>query len=251
MNPDSLRRRVGSPNAGAFATTQWSVVLSAGCSDSNVAHAAMAQLCERYWYPLYAYLRQRNRSSEDAEDLVQGFFERVLQSHWLDRVTPERGRFRSWLLASLRHHLADERDRDRALKRGGGAPVVSLDALDAEARFQSEPADPRTPEQLYDRRWALTVLREALSQLRADYNLAGKSSLFEALQPTLPGGSGQVRYDDLGSSLGMTEGAVKVAVHRLRHRYRDLVRRVVAETLESPELVDSELEHMMSALGNS
>jgi RNA polymerase sigma-70 factor (ECF subfamily) len=252
MNPEPLRRLVGAPNAGAFATTHWSVVVTAGCLDSAAAQAAMAQLCERYWYPLYAFLRQQNRSSEDAQDLVQGFFARVLQSPtWLAQVTPERGRFRSWLLASLRHHLADERDRALTLKRGGGATVVPLDALDAESRYQLEPPDPRSPEQLYDRRWALTVLSEALDQLRRDYDQAGKSPVFEILQQTLPGGSGELAYDAIASALGMTEGAVKVAVHRLRQRYREIVRDLVAQTLENPGMVETELGHLMAALSPS
>lgn len=250
MNPEFLRHRIGGPNPGAFATTHWSVVADAQGADSPAARDALAQLCERYWYPLYAHLRHQNHSAEDAQDLVQGFFERLLRSRSLDRVGPDRGRFRSWLLASLRHHLADERDRARAFKRGGGAPTFSLDAEEAEARLRLEPVAPLGPEQLYDRRWAMTLLREALSALRDDYAAAGKSDLFEVLRQTLPGGSGDLDYLAMARSLATTEGAIKVAVHRLRQRYRAIVRNLVAQTLENPERIDEELGHLMAALGN-
>ncbi|MBL9129544.1 MAG: sigma-70 family RNA polymerase sigma factor [Verrucomicrobiales bacterium] len=249
MNPEALRRRADKPSAGVFATTHWSIVLQAGGADSPASRTAMAELCEAYWYPLYAHLRRLNHAPDDAQDLVQGFFERLLRSSSLGQVAPERGRFRSWLLASLRHHLADARDRDRALKRGGGVPPLALDVEGAESLLRLEPTGTLGPEEAFDRRWALTVLRQGLEDLRHEYLAAGKADLFDALRHTLPGGSGTLDYATIAADLGLTEGAVKVAVHRLRQRYRTVLRDRVARTLENPDRVDEELAHLVAALG--
>jgi RNA polymerase sigma-70 factor (ECF subfamily) len=228
-----------------FLTTRWSVVLSAR-GDTTHAPDALAKLCHAYWYPLYAYVRRQGVSSHDAQDLTQEFFARQLAKGWLADVERERGRFRSWLLASLKHFLANEWDKARAQKRGGGGQFISIDDT-AESRYDREPADAPTAESLYDRRWALTLLDRVLTRLREEFAVAGKIEQFEILKGVLAGD--RTPYVELAAALGTTEGAVKVAVHRLRGRYRDLIRAEIAETVSSAAELEEELRHLLGALG--
>jgi RNA polymerase sigma factor (sigma-70 family) len=255
-----LKQDVSMPSRGSplrerdqFHTTRWSLVVSAqgvsgGLTDGSTnARAALAQLCEFYWYPLYAFVRRQGYPPHDAQDLTQEFFARLLTRDWLANVHQERGRFRSWLLAAMKHFLANEWDRLRAQKRGGPDNVVSIDEAIAEGRYQNEPADAETPERLFDRRWALTLLERVLGQLRQQFAEEGKSAQFEILKETLTGESPP--YAEIGAALQMNEGTVKVAVHRLRERYRALIRSEVAQTVATPAETDTELRHLLSSLG--
>lgn len=238
----------GPPNAGRFVTTHWSVVLAAGRKSSPQALEALGRLCQTYWYPVYAYLRREGCSPHDAQDLTQEFFARFIARDYLADVRPERGRFRSFLLAALKHFLANERDRLRARKRGGGRPLLPLDARDAETRFALEPADLASPDRLYERRWALTVLEGVLGRLKQEYAQAGKAHLFEALKGALAAGRGGLPYAEVARRLGSTEEAVKVAVHRLRKRYRELLRAEIAQTVAGPKEVEDEIRHLLAVL---
>jgi RNA polymerase sigma factor (sigma-70 family) len=231
-----------------FATTRWSIVLGAGGQVSRVdARAALASLCEMYWPPLYAYLRRSGSSRADAEDLVQGLFSELLARDDFAQVRPERGRFRSFLLASLKHYQANERDKQRAQKRGGNRAILSLDVASAEDRYVIEPADHRTPESVFDRSWALAVLKQAQARLRDSYRAAGKSNRYDALSPYLAGEHAE-SYRDAAAALGMTESAVKVAVHRMRREFRDLIRQEIAQTVASPDEIDDEVRALFDAL---
>ncbi len=231
---------------GIFATTHWSVVLAAGGDASPAAREALERLCRAYWFPLYGYVRAKGFSREDAEDLTQEFFSKFLASDALRTVSQERGRFRAFLLASLNHFLANEWDRLRAEKRGGGHTLLSLDAASAEERLQIEPATDLTPERLYERRWALTLLDAVLERLRAEMIAAGKASLFEALRGFLSDAAGTLSYAEAAARLGMTEAATRKSVQRLRERYRELLRAEVAHTVGAPHEVESELRHLLA-----
>jgi RNA polymerase sigma-70 factor (ECF subfamily) len=231
-----------------FEATRWSVVLAAGRGDSTRAAAALEHLCGTYWYPLYAFVRRQGRSPEDAQDLTQAFFARLIAKRDLAGVDRAKGRFRSFLLAALKHFLANEWDKARALKRGGGVHVTSLDVGDAETRYLREPADPETPERVFERRWALTLLDEVLHGLRAEYQARGQGTLFEELKGTLAGGGGAEGHAAAARRLGMNEGAVKVAAHRLRRRYRDRLRAEIATTVDAPSEIDDELRHLFAVL---
>ena len=231
-----------------FAATRWSVVVAAGGDhDATDTRRALEELIQAYWFPLYAFLRRQGQPPAEAEDLVQGFLTRLMEKHDLARVDRAKGRFRSFLLASLKHFLANEYHKKRALKRGGGR-VVSLDALAAEARYAVEPADDVTPERLFDRRWALAVLDQVLSRLRKEYADAGKVALFETAKDCLAPHRGRLGYARLAEGLGMTHGALRVAVHRMRRRYRDLLRDEIAQTVDSPEQVDEEISYLLNCL---
>jgi RNA polymerase sigma factor (sigma-70 family) len=224
------------------------MVLTAGRSDTTRAHDALARLCQTYWYPLYAYVRRRGFSPHDAEDLTQGFFAGLLQANSLARVRREKGRFRGFLLAALNHFVANEWDRARAKKRGGGKRALSLDVEAAESRYQLEPADQLTAERIYERRWALTLLDTVLHQLEREHELSGKRDLFGELRFCLTGERSKLPYAELAGRLGMSEGAVKVAVHRLRQRYRELLRAEIANTVTSPDEVEAEIRHLFDVL---
>jgi RNA polymerase sigma factor (sigma-70 family) len=233
-----------------FATTRWSVVLAAGADTSSPGvHEALATLCETYWYPLYAFLRSRGYQPEAAQDLTQAFFTRLLEKHAIRHADPARGRFRSFLLASLKNFAANERDREIARKRGGGVPIVPLEIETAEGRFQMEPPSDETPERVFDRRWALTLLDRVMSRLQVETSRSGKPSQFDRLKTYLTGEQPQLSYAQTASELGMSEGAVKVAVHRLRKRFRDLVREEIAQTVSSPAEIEDELKHLWSSVG--
>lgn len=231
-----------------FAPTRWTLVLTAGRSDTTRAREALSRLCETYWYPLYTYVRRRGHSPEDAQDLTQAFFERLLEKNWVGDADQNRGRFRSFLLSAMNHFLSDEWDKARAQKRGGGVPLVPLQFDTAETRYGVEPSDPVTPERSFERRWALTVLEEVLSRLQAEYEQEGKAELFAALHPCLVGERAAQPYAKLAVGLGVAEGTVKSAVHRLRQRYRDLLRHEIAQTVASPGDVDEELRHFFAML---
>ena len=232
----------------AFTTTQWTVVLAAGQAGAPGASDALARLCEAYWYPLYAHCRRLGHGPEDAQDLTQEFFRRLIEQEWLAGVAREKGRFRSFLLAALQHFLANERERGRAQKRGGDAIITHLDATSAETRYQREPADAATADRLFDRQWAVTLLDRVLDRLRAEQASAGKLAQFDALKSALLGDKAAGGYAELGATLGLSEGAVKVAVHRLRQRYRELLREEVAATVASSADVEDELQSLFAAL---
>lgn len=231
-----------------FATTHWSLVLAAGDGSSPRADEALARLCDTYWYPLYAYLRSRGYPAEDAQDLTQAFFVRLLEKGGLRQADPARGRFRSFILVSLKNFAANQHDRAVALKRGGARVPVSLDVGAAEGRLLMEPPTDHTPETIFDRRWAVTLLNRVVSRLQAEHD-AGKDAKFDRLKAYLTGDEPRLSYAQTASELGMSEGAVKVAVHRLRRRFRDLVRDEISQTVSSPEEVDDELRHLMAAVG--
>jgi len=226
-------------------------VLTAGRSDTTRARDALAKLCQTYWYPLYAYVRRRGHSPEDAQDLTQEFFARLLEKNWVGDADQTKGRFRSFLLSALNHFLADEWDKARAQKRGGGLPLVPLQFDTAETRYGVEPADNVTPERSFELRWALTLLEEVLNRLRGEYEQEGKAALFAALNPCLVGERTSQPYAELAKKLGTTEGAVKAAVHRLRQRYRALLRDEIAQTVAGPDEVDEELRHLFAVLAGN
>jgi len=236
------------PGAANFALTRWSVVLAAGRSKSVEAQGALEQLCGTYWPPIYAFVRRQGYSPHDAQDLTQEFFTRLLQKNYLGAVDPAKGRFRSFLLAALKHFLANEWDKVKTLKRGGDQIVVSIHPHSAETSYAFEPVDHLTPEKLFDRRWALTLLQHVMERLRSEYAEAGKTAAFEQLKTTLTGERRSVPYAEIAAALETTEGAVKVAVHRLRQRYRELLRAEIAETVSRPEDIEEELRSLFAAL---
>jgi RNA polymerase sigma-70 factor (ECF subfamily) len=204
-------------------------------------------LCENYWFPLYAFVRRTGYSVEDAQDLTQEFFARLLVQRFFTKADRRKGKFRSFLLAALKHFLADQWDRAHARKRGGTETVISFDSLDAETRYRLEPAQGLTPEKMFEKQWALSLLEHVLSRLHAEMAAEGKSALFEALKDTLTGVR-SITYAAIGAKLGMTEGAVKVAVHRMRRRYRDLLRAEIAETVANPDEIGDEIRYLLSCL---
>ena len=233
----------------AFVTTHWSVVLKAGGADTTHARAALAKLCQTYWYPLYAYIRRRGHSAHDAQDLTQEFFTRLLAGNWIARADRNKGRFRSFLLMVMGRFLANEWDQTRTLKRGGNVQLVSLSLDTAETRYASEPAGVSpTPEEAFEKQWALTLLEEVLQHLRGEYDRDGKGVLFDKLKPCLIGSRETQPYALLAAELDMSEGAVKVAVCRLRERYRERLKAEIARTVAGPSEVDSELRHLFRVL---
>jgi RNA polymerase sigma-70 factor (ECF subfamily) len=226
-----------------FASTRWSLVAAA---KDPAAPQALADLCELYWYPVYAYVRRCGHSADDAGDLTQAFFARLIERAGIAGAEQDKGKFRSYLLAACRHFLSNEHDRNTARKRGGGGTIATLDLADAEVRYAAEPADERTPERLFERRWALTLLNDVLSRLHAEYVAANQGALFECLKSTLTDEAGPLVR--LAAQLGMSEGAIKVAAHRLRRRYRERLRAAIAETVLAPEEVDAEIRDLFTAL---
>lgn len=231
-----------------FVTTRWTVVLSAGRQSTAQAEGALAELCQTYWYPLYAYVRRRGHSKEDAEDLTQAFFARFLEKNYLHGLSAERGKFRAFLLASLKHFLANEWDKASRLKRGGGVEHLSLNLEHAEERFQHEPAAITSPDHLYDREWALALLERVILRLCDECAEEGKAALFEQCRGYLMMGETAIPYDESALALGLDEGAVRVAVHRLRKRYRELLRDEIAQTLVDLGQVEEELRSLQAAL---
>lgn len=243
-----IQEHGGEPAPRKFSTTRWSLILAASQGSTPEAHEALSSLCALYWYPLYAFTRHQGYSPEDAQDRVQGFFTRLLEKNDLAAVDRQRGRFRSWLLAALKHYLVNEWDREHAQKRGGGQTLISIDGATAEGRYSLELSHDLSPEKLYERRWALTLLEHVLATLAAECARLGKQVLFETLRGTLAGGVEQGAYPQLARELGMTPGAVKVAAHRLRGRYRELLRLEISQTVQHPEEVDDEIRLLLAAL---
>lgn len=233
--------------ADRFATTHWSIVVSAGGVCSPEAGRSLAILCENYWFPLYVFVRRAGHSAEDAQDLTQEFFACLMTQRLLTKVDRQKGKFRSFLLAAMKHFLADEWDRAHAQKRGGLQTVISFDSLDAETRYHLEPASDLTPEKMFEKQWALSLLEQVLSRLHAELAADGKSALFEALKDTLTGVR-SITYAAIGVELNMTEGAVKVAAHRMRRRYRDLLREEISQTVTSSDEVGDEIRYLLSCL---
>jgi RNA polymerase sigma factor (sigma-70 family) len=244
MNPGDSKP---TPRGDHFVTTRWSVVLSAGRKSSPHSERALAELCQTYWYPLYAFVRRKGHGKEDAEDLTQAFFETVLEKNPLQGLTHERGRFRAFLLAAMKHFLANDWDRKNRKKCGGGALHLSLDWQDADERYHLEPVDPMTPEQVFDREWALAMLRRVVDRLGEECAANGKAEFFDAVKELLVGGDGD-GYGTIAGQLGMAAGAVRVAVHRLRRRNREVLREEIAQTLDDPTRVDDELKALQAAL---
>jgi RNA polymerase sigma-70 factor (ECF subfamily) len=241
-----LRHGVGT----TFRTTCWTVVLEAARADSPATPEAFGQLYRDYWYPLYAYLRRRGFSAEDGEDLAQDFFAHVLRKNALEDLVPGLGKFRSFLLRSLDNFLANEWDKVRAQKRGGGSKPLSLDCLLFEGQFACEPAAPGTPETLFELQWVLTLLARVMENLRAECESRGKGELFQALHSHMLNDAQALAYAAVAEQFAMTEGAVKVAAHRLRQRYGELLREEIGRTVSSPTEIDDELRHLVTVVGN-
>lgn len=250
MPPSDGDTNAGLP--GRFATTRWSLVLAAGQGGSANAEEALERLCSLYWYPVFAFVRRKGHPAEEAQDLTQGFFTRLIEKGDLADADRSRGRFRSFLLSACQHFLLNERDRTLARKRGGGHQIMPVDIAAAEGTCERALAHAETPERLYDRQWCLTLLAGVLEDLREDYAASpGSARVFDRLKTFLTAGEGAGTYADAAKDLGMTASAVKVAVHRLRRRYREALRRRVADTVGSPQEVDEEIRYLLKTLGNS
>ena len=239
---------VAQPGARVFATTRWTVVLRAGGATSDGSAAALEQLCRTYWYPLYSYARRTGLPAHDAEDLTQSFFAYLLEKDTIARADRERGRFRSFLLSAFKNFHANERAHQAAAKRGGGKALVSLDALQAEEHYRHEPRSDLSPERLYDQKWAASLLEQVMQLLRTEYTTLGKGPLFNALRGVIWGGRQEGGYEALARQLGMSEGAFKVAVHRLRTRFKECLHQEVAQTVATPGEIEDELRHLLTAL---
>ena len=225
-------------------------MIAAGRGQSREAEAALEELCRTYWYPLYVFVRRQTPTREDAEDLTQAFFARFLERNYLEKLTSQKGKFRAFLLAALKHFLANEWDRAHRQKRGGGLPPLSLDWQDADARYQIDPADNLSPDKLFDRTWAVTLLERVLARLREENVNGDKAKLFEQLKPFLMVGTNSIPYAEAAKQSGLNEGAVRVAVHRLRRRYRELLRDEIGQTLFDSAQIEEEMRTLFSAFSN-
>lgn len=235
--------------AADFRTTRWSLVLAGGHAAPEVRRRALEDLARIYWVPLYAFARRRGLSTDDAADGTQGFFARLIARGDLERIRPEGGRFRAWLLVAFRHFLSNERERARASKRGGGRELFSLDAGEAEARFRAASVDEETPERVFERAWVQELLAEVLGRLRAEQERIGRAALFDHLRPALTADPDAPRLAEVAAAVTMTENAVKVALHRLRRRFGELLREEVAATVETPEETEEELRALFDSSG--
>ncbi len=236
------------PRGGQFATTRWSLVLAAGRAANPRSAEALTFLCELYWHPVYTLIRRQGFSAPDGADLTQAFFERVLEKGYFQDADPNRGRFRAFLCTAVRHFLSNERDREQSLKRGGKRPPLSLDAETAEGRYQIDPRDDLTPEKLFDRQWALTLLERVLTRVGSDYSASGRTALFNALKGFLTGDTSGTPYAAIARDLGTSEGAIKVAIHRLRRQFRDALVAEIAATVSDPSEIDAELGYLLNAV---
>ena len=242
-NPDSGRQ------GARFATTSWTIVAAAQGPLSGVARDALTALCDTYWFPLYAYIRRQGYQPEEAEDLTQEFFTQLLEKDFLAGVDSNKGKFRSFLLAACGHFLSNQRDKAKAVKRGGKCRFVTLDFAAAEHRYGKEPAHGLTPEKLFARRWALTLLDQVLARMRDDFVARGKAGLFDSLRVCLLGDKDMVPAGHTVNDLGMSPGAVRVAVHRMRQQFRELLREEIVRTVDKPEHIDDEIRDLFAALG--
>jgi RNA polymerase sigma factor (sigma-70 family) len=240
----------GRATSRPFESTRWSMVLTARDGAGTGAREALASLCSTYWYPLYAFVRRKGYDVEAAEDLVQGFFTRLLEKGDLGSVDRSKGRFRSFLMAACTHYMANQADQDKAKKRGGGKSPISIDRLAAEGRYGCEPAHDLTAERLFERQWALTLLQNVLDTLASEMERIGKTRQFEALRPSLLGGAKKTPYCKIATDLGVTEQAARSAAHRLRGRYRELLREEVACTLDDPAELDQEIRSLFASLSD-
>ncbi len=231
-----------------FVTTHWSVVLSARRKDSPQSAAALETLCRTYWYPLYAYVRRQGHPPPDAQDLTQEFFARLLQKDYLKAAAREKGRFRTFLIVALKRFLANEWDRARAQKRGGGQPLLSLDTELAEQRYRIEPVEGATADRVFERRWALTLLDHTMTRLREEFATGGKVAEFERLKACLTAERGEISYADIAAALGLSEASARVAVHRLRKRFREIFREEIAHTVSRAADIEEEVRYLMSVL---
>ena len=232
-----------------FATTHWTVVVAAGKRSTPQSDRALEELCRTYWFPLYAYVRRHGHTKEDAEDLTQAFFARLLQKNFLAGLDSAKGKFRAFLLAALKHFLANEWDKARTQKRGGGAATLSLDWQTADTKFQVANVTEPSPDRVFDREWALALLAKVIERLQTECDTEGKGKLFEHLKIFLTAGKGELSHAEAAQKLGMDEIAVRVTVHRLRKRYRQLLRDEIAQTLADPGTVDEELRALFGAFG--
>ena len=232
-----------------FKTTQWSLILSSRESDQEIRRKSLSQLCESYWFPLFVYLRRKGHSPDDSADYVQGFFSQLIEKEFLESASPDKGRFRWFLMSAIQRHVAKQTAHQNAQKRGGGQRLISIDLANAEERYQLEPVDGWTPEKLFERRWALEVLQQALKQLETEQTEKGKFELYQELQSTLSGVPiNQQRYQEIASQFSMSAGAVKVAALRLREKYRKILQQIVAQTIDESDSIDDELEALLAAL---
>jgi len=245
-----VSRSTSSPSP-LFVTTHWSVILTARHENSPGSKSALETLCQRYWYPSYAYVRRSGRTPADAQDLTQEFFLRLLEKDWLLAASPDQGRFRTFLLMALKRFMANEWHRSTAQKRGGLQSPLSLDTTDAEQRYAGEPVTVFAPDEIYDRRWAMTLLDHALMQLQAEFAAAGKASEFESMKHWLTADRGEIPYDQLAAALQCSEGTARVAVHRFRKRFRQLFREAIASTVSDGDDVDEELKYLVSVLSRA
>jgi len=250
MNSGSPASTLPPASKGWFVTTHWSVVLSAQDSQSPHSREALESLCRSYWYPLYSYVRRAGHSPADAEDLAQGFFARLLEKDYLKAATRDKGRFRTFLLVALKRYMANEWDRQHAQKRGGFAALVPIDQELAESRFAAEPAHNLSPDLLFDRQWAMTLLERTMSQLQQEYAASDRARLFDYLRNCLTRDESALPYAEIASRLQLTEAAVKMAVHRLRGRYREILQHEIAQTVSGPEEIEEEIRHLFSAFGS-
>ena len=241
-------REDGESRQGVFSTTHWSLVLAAGQSSTPQSSAALEKLCGTYWHPLYVYVRRRGYNHEAAQDLTQEFFEQFLKKQAFERADSARGHFRTFLLTSLQNFMSDEWKQARRLKRGGGVSFISMNAQIAEDQYPIDIPDTLTPERIYEQRWAMSLLDKVLSAMREDYARAGKARLMDVLQEFVWGAEGSTAYTGVAAQFGMTEGAVRVAVHRLRRHYQERLRAEVAQTVSCPEEIDEELRYLISVL---
>ena len=248
FGPAGVRRMPG--GRVRFTTTHWSLVVAAADTQRPDANDALALLCEHYWYPLYAFVRHSGRSADEAQDLTQEFFARLIEKRYLHAARPERGRFRAFLLASLKHFLAKEWHRAKAQKRGGGKRLLPLEEA-GEVRYRREPSDLETPERLFERRWALTVIGRAFDSLERKIEGTPSAHLLPRIRPLLAGDATGDSYCAIAAEMGMTEGALKVAVHRLRRRFAQHVRKEIAHTVADTADIDEEIRFLRSALGRS
>ncbi len=232
-----------------FPVTHWTVVLAAGGPSPEEAGQALQALCGAYWLPIYAFIRRSGRGPDDAQDLTQGFFARVIEKEYLRQADRDRGRFRSFLLASLKHFLADEWDRSRAQKRGGGREILSLDDAEAESRYQLQPSGGETPDRIYERRWALSVMERGLARLEEEYATWGRREVFQKLRPLMAGGR-DAGFAEAAAGLGLTEGAAKMTVQRMRRRYREILRDEIRPTVAGETEVDEELRYLLGLLSD-